>query len=46
MRAYDMETACAPSGEDWRWFTREELRQIPLAGEAGRHCITDFGGWS
>lgn len=32
MRAYDMETACAPSGEDWRWFTREELRQIPLAG--------------
>lgn len=36
MRAYNMETACAPSGEDWRWFTREELRQIPLAGPHAR----------
>ncbi len=36
MRAYDMEGAAAPSGEDWRWFSREELRQIPLAGPHAR----------
>ena len=36
MRAYEMESATAPAGEDWRWFTREELRQIPLAGPHAR----------
>lgn len=36
MRAYEMESAAAPAGEDWRWFTREELRQIPLAGPHAR----------
>lgn len=26
----------APEGEDWRWFTPEEMRAIPLAGPHAR----------
>lgn len=36
MRAYEMTGGTAPEGEDWRWFTPEEMRVIPLAGPHAR----------
>lgn len=36
MRAYRMDGAEDPAGGEWRRFTREELRRIPLAGPHAR----------
>lgn len=36
MRAYTVPCAEVPAGADWQWFSRDDLRRIPLAGPHAR----------